>query len=553
MSASNKKKLRKEKIDAVMTERQRDEQKEQKKLKAYSITFTVVMVAVLIAAIGIGTFSFLKRSGFMQRRTVAAVVDGKELNSIDMTYYFVDAITKQYNSWQQSFGENINLYTQMMGLDLTKPLNQQSNGDDSTWSDFFIDQAVQNAKSDAVLCKMAEAEGFTMPEADKKVLEETQKQMDEFIKAYGFESFDQYLKSYYGHGASEETYNAYVEKSTLATAYLRTYSDNLKYEQSQINDYGKEHYNEFSSYSYNHYYLPSSSYLKDGTKDEQGKEVFTDEQKAEALKAAEADAKSLLSAKSADELDKLIAALPVNKENPHAECARNKLQLYMEISENIRTWIADDSRKQGDITMIPNYNTTADEDGKETKELIGYIVVMFEGKDDNLESLDNVRHILVKFQSTQPAGSTAGYTDEEKAAAKEKAEKILAEWKNGQANEDSFGELATNKSDDDGTKALGGLIKNIHRGSNLVPSFLNWAIDDARKEGDTGIVESEYGYHVMYSCAPSQQTYRDFMIENTMHANDLDKWYESIMEPVSAEKKDVSYLPTSYVIQPAAQ
>ena len=32
----------------------------------------------------------------------------------------------------------------------------------------------------------------------------------------------------------------------------------------------------------------------------------------------------------------------------------------------------------------------------------------------------------------------------------------------------------------------------------MVSEFEDWSIDPARKEGDVGIVETTYGYHVMY-------------------------------------------------------
>ena len=47
MSASNQKKIRKEKAMAYMSERQRKEAEEQKKLKRYTMTFWVVMALCL--------------------------------------------------------------------------------------------------------------------------------------------------------------------------------------------------------------------------------------------------------------------------------------------------------------------------------------------------------------------------------------------------------------------------------------------------------------------------------------------------------------------------
>ena len=32
----------------------------------------------------------------------------------------------------------------------------------------------------------------------------------------------------------------------------------------------------------------------------------------------------------------------------------------------------------------------------------------------------------------------------------------------------------------------------------MVPTFNDWCFDESRQEGDTGIVKTDYGYHVMY-------------------------------------------------------
>ena len=71
-------------------------------------------------------------------------------------------------------------------------------------------------------------------------------------------------------------------------------------------------------------------------------------------------------------------------------------------------------------------------------------------------------------------------------------------FRSGAKTEDSFAALAKEKSKDTGSAADGGLISGITSSANYVESFRNWATDSSRKVGDTGIVESEYGYHIMY-------------------------------------------------------
>ena len=90
------------------------------------------------------------------------------------------------------------------------------------------------------------------------------------------------------------------------------------------------------------------------------------------------------------------------------------------------------------------------------------------------------------------------YSEEEWQTAYAEAERILNEWKAGEATEESFAELANTYSTDPGSNTTGGLYTDVNIDASYVESFENWAIDASRKTGDTGIVETEYGYHIMY-------------------------------------------------------
>lgn len=109
-------------------------------------------------------------------------------------------------------------------------------------------------------------------------------------------------------------------------------------------------------------------------------------------------------------------------------------------------------------------------------------------KDIGLNSA--VRHILI-----QPADTNS---ETDWAAAKAEAERILQEWKAGEATEESFAELANTYSQDGGSNTTGGLYKDVNVDANYVANFENWAIDASRQPGDTDIVETEFGYHIMY-------------------------------------------------------
>ena len=110
-----------------------------------------------------------------------------------------------------------------------------------------------------------------------------------------------------------------------------------------------------------------------------------------------------------------------------------------------------------------------------------------------------MRHILVKPQGgvTDESGATT-YSEDEWTTALSEAERILKQWQEGEATEDSFATLANTYSEDGGSNTNGGLYEGITIDSNYVEEFKGWAIDPVRKAGDVEIVKTQFGYHIMY-------------------------------------------------------
>ena len=110
----------------------------------------------------------------------------------------------------------------------------------------------------------------------------------------------------------------------------------------------------------------------------------------------------------------------------------------------------------------------------------------------------DVRHILVcpEGGTTDDSGTTT-YSEDEWAAAEQKAQKILNLWNEGAKDEEFFAELAELHTEDPGSAETGGLYENVKTG-DMVEEFDAWCFDESRKYGDTGIVKTTYGYHVMF-------------------------------------------------------
>ncbi len=110
----------------------------------------------------------------------------------------------------------------------------------------------------------------------------------------------------------------------------------------------------------------------------------------------------------------------------------------------------------------------------------------------------DVRHILIVPEGgTEDDAGDVTYSEAEYAACYQEASALLEQWKQGEATEQSFAALATTHSEDPGSKGNGGLYEGVTKGY-MVEAFDAWIFDEARVYGDTDIVKTPFGYHIMY-------------------------------------------------------
>lgn len=552
MSASDKKKLRKEQEAAILSEKQRKQQAETKKLAIYTTCFVVAMVLVAGVFLGVLGVNFVKSGGFIEKNTIAATIGDRKLNSVEFNYYYTDTINEFYNDWYNQSSEDPDAYLySVMGLDTSLPLNEQIQDEQTgkTWADYFVDAAIEQAKSDYAMYDLAATDDtFALPEEDQQTLENVMNNLSTYAKLYGM-SVNKYLAAMYGPGASKKSYEAYYERSLIATAYTNAHKDSITYDDAAIREYESDKLDNFTSYTYYNVYMSYSAFLQGGTEDEDGATTYSDEEKNAARAALKAAAEKLATAKSLDELKSLTETIEV-VDGYSVTVNESYRVLHTSLNATLSDWLCNDARQEGDIEAIPNY--VKDEDGNETDQANGYYVVLFGGKTDNTEPMGNVRHLLVQFEGgkeNEETGETV-YSDEEKAAAKEEADGYLKTWQEGDANEASFIELVKAHSDDTSAED-GGLFEDINPASSYVDNFLNWSIDPVREAGDAEVIETEYGYHVMYYVGDSELNYRDYMITNEMRAADQEAWYNSIVEPITTSVGNTSKIKLDLVMSPA--
>ena len=107
MSASSKKKLRREQEAAKLTEKQLTAQREAKKTRLYTVAFVAVMAVLLVVAIVVGVNQTITANGIREKKTVALTVGDHQINNVEMNYFYMDAVNNfysQYGSYASLFG-----------------------------------------------------------------------------------------------------------------------------------------------------------------------------------------------------------------------------------------------------------------------------------------------------------------------------------------------------------------------------------------------------------------------------------------------------------------
>ena len=93
MSASSKKKLRKEQGTEKLTQKQLAAQKEAYTTRLYTIAFTAVLVVLLAIAVFVGISQTIKTAGYHEKRTTAVQIGDHSISNAELNYFYIDAHT----------------------------------------------------------------------------------------------------------------------------------------------------------------------------------------------------------------------------------------------------------------------------------------------------------------------------------------------------------------------------------------------------------------------------------------------------------------------------
>ena len=462
---------------------------EKSKAAAKIVKMVVAIVLAVVVAGGIVWKVLDDTAAIKKNTTVFSLGDDIRVSEVEFTYYYSQYLNNIY-----SYAQQYAMYGMNIGIDPTKSPDEQNYGTDADGKEMLLSDYLKNETISALQSyKILYAEAI---KAGYKLTDDEQKSIDDQVEelrntaAENKYSLNAYLKASYGKGINEKFLRKQLEMQNIVSRYQSDTSKKLtdSYSAADIKAvYDKDHsaYNAVDARTLS--FAIETLTAKDGETSEQ----LATRQKAAAAKVkaeAEAALKACTSEKAFLEQAKKKNSSTENYDAESAtalnEAAKSTITSY--VSEDAAKWAFDSARKAGDVKLFEvgsNGNVSS-------------YVILYINKGSYAPMASNVRHILISF--TDNASSSSKATDEQKKAAKASADKIYKEWQSGAKTEDSFAALAKEKSKDTGSAADGGLISGITSSANYVESFRNWAIDSSRKVGDTGIVESEYGYHIMY-------------------------------------------------------
>ena len=495
-------------------------------LKFIPLAIFLAAVIAVVATLGVRYYTVPngKEGKYMNPASVVATVDGQKI-SIGMYDYYYASIVSYYEQYA-SYG--------YYSLDTTKDYSKQYTTDDDgnkiSWQKFFETEALKEVEQITTYYSKALEEGVTLTSAQKKTIDKQISTLKDSASQNDV-SLDQYIKANFGTYCSEDTIRIMLEQYYLSANYKGKFKCETKVTDNDVDKYYNDHKNDYKKIEF--YYIASPY---DATDDNSKNESI---KTAEKIMAKMKDKKSVIAlvpevyssyidsqVKSSMEQDSTLTEKKAREEavkSYESNVVTTVSGSESPFDDKMNTWLFSDDTKVGSKKYYID-------------ESAGYIYIVLKTSKASVEDDETytVRHILVAPESGSNSSSSTSekteYTDEQWAAAKKKADSILDKFNKTDKSEYEFAKLAEQYSTDSASTSsgsndsFGGLYESVTLGQ-MVPDFEKWSIDDSRKYGDTGIVKSDYGYHIMFfiNDCPEYQSKIIAQIKSDRLSNMIDK------------------------------
>lgn len=457
---------------------------------------SVVLVVVILGSLI--TAGLLESNGFYLRRTISVETENFKINNAMLTYFF-------NSTYSNLVSQNYYIFY-YMGLNTSASLKSQyySSSTTTTWFDYFMNQTYSSVKDMLIHCEAARAEGIELNDDDYAEIEESIDYIKATAKASGY-STDLYVSNTYGAGVNLSDVRDCLELAKLYQKYYDILMEryDARFGDADYDKYYGEHTKEMQYVNYLSYTLYVST-ITDKEEDEDDETEATADDSSEEEKdnyekirpyaeriaaattqeafekavreyieqviyegvtivAPDSDAAKEEDAVTTDDVQKIMDTL-LKEDASYTKDNEISEWLYADDTKLLSTKIFED---EGSDKSNPDYSLT--------------VVMPLTAPARHEYNTIDIRHILFTKDT---------YGTEE--AAKKKAEEILAEFKAGDKTVEAFEALA-DKYNEDGSC----LYENVMKGE-MVEEFEDWMFDETRVDGDCDVVETDYGYHIMF-------------------------------------------------------
>lgn len=470
--------------------------------KPLFILLTVLVAAIIAACAVLGTFYYTQPNSDerMNPGNVALTV-GETPVSIGMYNYYYTCISQNYITYA-GYG--------YYDIDTTKDYSQQTcttdDGEEITWAQRFENETLDQIQYITAYYEDAVAHGVTMTDEQKKNIDTSLDGLKASATSAG-KSVDAYIASTYGDYCGTATLRKMLEQCYVAENYYQQKQLDTTVTTEEEQKYFDENKENYENVSFAYLQIPfASDNGSDAIKESKDTVMSKCDEYVKQISSVD-DMKKLIPTACKEAIDNYVNQGYAKDATSCAEMLAANIEVNITAKESgfikeAIDWLFDDDTKVGDCKYFADDTNsvvyllykTADPTADTTQVYSVRHILITPESDDNSDSSD---------ESSEESSKTKEYTQEQWDAAEKKANEILDEYKNGEQTEYEFAKLAEEDSADTestskGSSGLyGGLCAGVKKGQ-MVEEFENWSTDSSRKYGDTGIVKSQYGYHIMY-------------------------------------------------------
>ena len=465
--------------DMKMEQRAKAKKREARELRAWKIAGCVIVIAIIAFIL-----SFPIRH-FLEVNETVCVIGGREVKRVEFDYNY--QMVK--NSYLNNYGSLLSYYG-MSAADIENEMYDAT----LTFRDYFEKETVERIKQTVVLSQEIAREGYTSDiESD---YEDYIESMKEGAAAQGV-SLGQYYKDSLGQFATQRNLEKYVRESLLVAHFSDDKQNSFAPTDEEISARYSEDADDYDLFDY--YLTTINAELPTAPTElaDEGATVADDgsytPSEAE-TEAAMQDAKTKADA----------AEAKVFTDGEFHEGETSSVITYQ-----IKNWLLDASRKDGDTTSI------------EASAANCYYVVGFKKRYMDEESTINLRVIV---------------TSEDNGA------QILSEFAEAGSTEEAFIALVDKYSEAGSTN--GGLIEGIN-GVDLIGDLNEWSEDASRQPGDVKYAFDEASSisYICYYLGGGEPSWY-YSIKNLMSSEKMDDYLAGLTANVTVEdpKGNLEYI-----------